>query len=91
MIVRGPERREKHAEKDDQIGPALTCIEKLIHGGFAGQKCQSAQPRQKNHDIGSDVAKVRNAEQTTLVRKVMVGRRQIHSRREQCRDSSGKR
>ena len=91
MIVSGAECGEHQTDEKENVRPALAWIKKLIAARFSKEKGQTPNSSQKEQQIRSNIAEVRDAEPTALISKMMVGERLWRPRDEQSGDSNGDR
>ena len=91
MIVSGAECGEHQTNENEGVWPALAWIDKLIAARFSKEKDQAPNSRQKEQQIRSNIAEVRDAEPSALISKMMLGERLRRPRDEQGRYSNGDR
>ena len=91
MIVDGAKCGEQHADENENVWPALAWIKKLTVARSSKEKHQTQNSRQKEQQIRSNIAEVRDAESNALIGKVMVGEWLRRPRDEQSGDSNGDR
>ena len=75
MIVRGPERRKQDSNKNYQVGPTFSPIDKMVRIRFGiGSQPEGQTPQSKHQEryIGNYVSKIGDTEKTALVSEIVV-------------------
>jgi hypothetical protein len=77
MVIRRTKCSEHQPEKNEEVRPTFQRIDEMpvaICGVIAKQEREAPDSNQCEGQIGSHIAKIRNAEETTVIRELMVGK-----------------